>query len=257
MFIHSPACIFELFQVQDVLILHELEEHASEVFKHPSCPKRWRVFLWLQRCDAFPACLMDLSVYSREIWCKGLRCVMEMRLRGEMHVWRHIIIRHFRHHTPPHRSLISPSSFNKSLCLSLSFVSLNSDVFACPVQLCDWKLLLWFSERVSAVLRLIVIPADACAFEELWLQSCVFDAHALLWSALDYTYKTVCCSILNHVLSGKITALLLLLSWFTTQEKLIQKYWCKYNTLFISMCIRPTGLSNWMTIILYIMKCFY
>ncbi len=100
-------------------------------------------------------------------------------------------------------SSLPAASTSISVSFSLSFVSLNSDVFACPVQLCDWKLLLWFSERVSTMLWLIVIPADACAFEELWLQSCVFDAHALLWSALDYTYKTVCCSILNHVLSGK------------------------------------------------------
>lgn len=86
-------------------------------------------------------------------------------------------------------SSLPAASTSISMSFSLSFVSLNSDVFACPAQLCDWKLLLWFSERASAVLRLIVIPADACVFEVLWLQSCVFDAHALLWSALDYTYK--------------------------------------------------------------------
>ncbi len=85
-------------------------------------------------------------------------------------------------------SSLPAASTSISMSFSLSFVSLNSDVFACPAQLCDWKLLLWFSERASAVLRLIVIPADACVFEVLWLQSCVSDAHALLWSALDYTY---------------------------------------------------------------------
>ncbi len=187
MFIHSPACIFELFQVQDVLILHEL--HASEVFKRPSCPKRWRVFLWLQRCDAFPACLMDLSVYSREIWCKGLRCVMEMRLRGDACLEAHYHTALQTSHTSSPLTHLSQQFQHQSL----SFVSLNSDVFACPVQLCDWKLLLWFSERVSAVLRLIVIPADACAFEELWLLS-YFEGTENLHCYTSWTLTTLHCS---------------------------------------------------------------
>lgn len=101
--------------------------------------------------------------------------VIEMRLRGEMRVWRqegderHITIQHFRHHTPPHRSLISPSSFNINLYVFFSV-------------LCFFKL--WCVCMSSAVVWLKAPPVVFWEGERCAQAYCYSSRCLCVWSAL-------------------------------------------------------------------------
>lgn len=144
-----------------------------------------------------------ICVYSRKI-CEGCG-VIEMRLRREMSVWRqkwderHITIQHFRHHTPPYRSLISPSSFNINHCLFLCPLFLQC---VCMSSAVVWlkapPVVFWEGERSGFCYS----SRCLCVWSALIAVLCFWCSCFALVSTWLHT-RTVCCCILNHVVSGK------------------------------------------------------
>lgn len=236
MFNHSPACILGCFRFLKwccVLILHNFEEVASEVFKHPSSPELWRFFLWLQRSDVLSVWFMDLlRLFQRNLkW----RAVLWLKWGWEDR-WvsggregdvRHITIQLSRHHTPLHRLLtshsISPSgatSISMSFCPS-SF-SRNSDLFVCPAQLFDSKVLLWFCESREAY---CYSSRCLCVWSALIAALCFWCSTFALASTWLHTQALFAAVFLNHVISGFTDAVCLIPY---TREMMTEIYRLKY-----------------------------
>lgn len=147
-----------------------------------------------------------ICVYSRKI-CEGLWCDWNEAETGDECLGAKVGWETHYHttlqtsHTSSPLTHLSQQLQHQSLSFSLSSVSLNSSVFACPVQLCDWMLLLWFSERASAQAycyssRCLCLKCSDCSAVFLMLMLCS-GQHLITHT------RTVCCCILNHFVSGK------------------------------------------------------
>lgn len=127
--------------------------------------------------------------------------VIEMRLRGQLSVWRQGGGRGTHYHTALQTShSISPSGATSiSMYFSPSSVSLSSDLFLCPAQLWDSKVVLWFCESREAD---CYSSRCLCVWSALIAALCFWCSAFALVSTWIHTQALFAAVFLHHVISG-------------------------------------------------------
>lgn len=160
-----------------------------------------------------------ICVYSRKI-CEGLWCdwneaetgdeCLEAKVGWETHY--HTTLQ--TSHTSLPLTHLSQQLQHQSLSFSLSSVS--------PVCLhVQCSCVIESSSCGSWELRLLVIPADACVFEVLWLQRCVWCSCFALLSTWSHTQGLF--AAVSSTMSSVVNKTVFLLSdWFITLEMMTE-----------------------------------